>query len=165
MESNDKLKEIDIKNCIFYYFDDMIKIEDLDLDNILINKKSYENILFYNISYKDLIIKPLCITFGKMDGFIIVYNGTRYLVLFESEIQDSNYSKTRYLISIKLGITYIISHNYTKVKVDSYKSLPLAKTITFHNIIILIESIWNKDKNNYYYKIFLEKASYDSPKN
>ena len=38
MISNDKLKEIDIKNCKCYYFDDIIKIEDFDLDNILIDK-------------------------------------------------------------------------------------------------------------------------------
>ena len=27
-----------------YYFDDIIKIEDFDLDNIIIDEKSYENI-------------------------------------------------------------------------------------------------------------------------
>ena len=34
MEINDKLKEIDIKNSTCYYFDDMIKFEDLDLGDI-----------------------------------------------------------------------------------------------------------------------------------
>ena len=58
-----------------------------------------------------------------------------------------------------------MSHNYSKIKVDSYDSLPLEKTLTFHNVIILIKSIWNKDKNNCYYNIFLEKVSYQSPKN
>ena len=38
MESNNKLKEIDIKNCTCYYFDDIIKIEDFNFD-ILINEK------------------------------------------------------------------------------------------------------------------------------
>ena len=37
MNKNDKLKEIDIKNRR-YYFDDKIKIEDLDLDNILLDE-------------------------------------------------------------------------------------------------------------------------------
>ena len=32
MESNDELKEIDIKNRTCYYFDDIIKIEDFDFD-------------------------------------------------------------------------------------------------------------------------------------
>ena len=38
MRSNDKLKEIDIKNRMCYYFDDIIQIEDFDLDNILIGE-------------------------------------------------------------------------------------------------------------------------------
>ena len=112
MESIDKLKEIDIKNRTCYYFDDIIKIEDFDLNNILIDKKSYGNILVYNISYKSLIdYKPLRIRFSKIDGFIRVYDGTRYLVLFEREKYDSIYQRIRYLISLKSGITYIISHN------------------------------------------------------
>ena len=35
MESNDELKKIDIKNRTSYYFDDIIKTENVDLDNIL----------------------------------------------------------------------------------------------------------------------------------
>ena len=68
MESNDKLNEIDIRNRTCYYFDDIIEIQDFDLDNILIDEKSYENILFYNISYQRLIdTKPLRIRFDKID--------------------------------------------------------------------------------------------------
>ena len=33
MASSDELKEIDIKNHTYYYFDDIIQIEDLDLNN------------------------------------------------------------------------------------------------------------------------------------
>ena len=42
-----------IKNRTCYYFDDIIKLEDFSLDNILrkIDEKSHENILIYNISY------------------------------------------------------------------------------------------------------------------
>ena len=55
MDSNNESNEIDIKNGICYYFDDIIKIEDLGLDNILIDGKSYENLLGHNFSYKTLI--------------------------------------------------------------------------------------------------------------
>ena len=50
------------------------------------------------------------------------------------------------------------------MQVDSYDSLPLEKTLTFH-VIIFIKSVFNKDKNNYYYNIFLEKGLYQLPKN
>ena len=46
------------------------------------------------------------------------------------------------------------------MQVDSYNFLPLEKTITFHDVILLIKSVWNKDKNNYYYNIFLENVSF-----
>ena len=38
-----------------------------------------------------------------------------------------------------------------KIKVDSYDSLPIGETLTFHNVIILIKSILNKDQIHYYY--------------
>ena len=70
----------------FWLFDDTIKFEDFNIDNILINKKSYEIVLVYNISYKTLIgFKPWYIRFDKIDGFIRVYDGTRYLLLFGAE--------------------------------------------------------------------------------
>ena len=50
MESN-KLKEVDIECRRCYYFDDITKFEGFDSDNILIDEKSYENILIYDISY------------------------------------------------------------------------------------------------------------------
>ena len=74
---------------------------------------------------------------------------------------DSIYIRIRYLISVKNGITNMISHNYAKIKLDSYDSLPLEKTITFHDVTILIKSVFN---NNYYYNLFLERASYELPK-
>ena len=66
MDSNNELKEIDIKNRRCYHFNDIIKIKDFNLDNGLIYEKSFENILVYNISYKNLIAKPLRIRFSKM---------------------------------------------------------------------------------------------------
>ena len=119
MESNDKLKEIDIKNCKCYCFD-IIKIGDFDLGNILIDEKPHENILVYNVLYESSIdSKPLHIGFNKIEGFIRVCNGTKYLVLIGSEEYDSIYNRIRYLISVKSFTTYILAHNYAKIKVDS----------------------------------------------
>ena len=132
MESNEKF--------------DMIKMEDFYLDNISTDKKSYENILVYNISNKSLIdSKPLRIRFDKLDWFIRVYVGTWYLVLFGTEKYGYIYNRIRYLISIKSGITNIISHNYSKIKVDSHDSLPLEQAMTFQfgiNIKIITAIIY-----------------------
>ena len=108
--------------------------------------------------------KLLRIRFDKIDGFIKVYDGTRYLVLSRSEKYDFTYHKFRYLTGIKSDNTYVISHNYAKFKVDSYDSLPLEKTMTFDNVIILIKSVFNKNNNDYWSNIFLEKSSFELPK-
>ena len=132
-----------IKNRTCYYFDDIIKLG-FDLDNILIDEKSHGNILIYDISYKILIgPKPLRVRFFKIDGIIRIYDGTRYLTLFGSEKYEAIYSRIRCPISQKSGITYIFSHYFAKIKVDSYDSL--------HNVIIHIKSVLDK------YKFFFRK--------
>ena len=40
---NNELKKDCIKNITRYYFDDIIKLKDFDLDNVLIVDKSYKN--------------------------------------------------------------------------------------------------------------------------
>ena len=99
MESNDKLNEIDIKSRTCYYFGDLIKIDDFDFNDILIDEKSHENILVFIISYKHLL--NLCVLNS------IKYDGTRYLVLFGSEKYDSIYYRIRYIICVKSGVTYV----------------------------------------------------------
>ena len=74
-----------------------------------------------------MIAKPLRIRFGKIDRFIRVYDGTRYSELFGNEKYDSIYNRIKCLISVESGITYIISHDYAKIRVDSYDSLFLEK--------------------------------------
>ena len=48
---SNELKEIDIKNCT-HYFDGIININSLDIDNILLDQKPCENILIYHTRYK-----------------------------------------------------------------------------------------------------------------
>ena len=67
MESNEELKEINIRNRTCYHFFVIIKIEDFNFDNTLIHERSYKYILVYNILYKILIdVKPLRIRFDKI---------------------------------------------------------------------------------------------------
>ena len=49
---NNKFKKIFIKNSTCYFSDGIIKLEDFDIDNVLIDKKSHKNILIYAISHK-----------------------------------------------------------------------------------------------------------------
>ena len=67
------VKDISIKNQIYYFFDNIINIEYVDPNNTKIDGKSYRIILIYYIGYvtikKDLKIysvNPLYLIFGKV---------------------------------------------------------------------------------------------------
>ena len=86
MESKDELKEIDIKNRLCYYFDDIMggwdRNIDIDFSDISLGEKlckeKYENILIYDISYKTSTgAQPLRIRYDKIDGFVKILNGIR----------------------------------------------------------------------------------------
>ena len=99
-----------------YYFDDIIKIKDFDFIDILLDEKSYENILIYYVLYRTLIgAKPLCIMFDKVDGFIRNNSGTEYLVLFGSEKYNTIFNRIRCFLRLKSIISYIVSHDHTKI--------------------------------------------------
>ena len=118
-----------------YWFDDIIKFEDFDFDNTLIDEKSHPNILIYDILYKILIgPKPLHIRFSQVDGFIRVYYRSRFLVLFGINKYETIRNRIRYVIGVNGNIIYISLHYYAKVKVDFCNSLPLERTLTLHSV-------------------------------
>ena len=45
------IKQINIENRTYYFFNDMINIKDFDSSLIKIDKKSYKNIAIYNVGY------------------------------------------------------------------------------------------------------------------
>ena len=79
---------------------------------------------------------------------------------FGPEKYDASYNRIRYHISLKLGITYASFHNSARIKIDSYDFLALEKTLTIHNVIILIKSVFDNNQNHFYYNIFLKIFSY-----
>ena len=48
---SNKIKDIDIKNRTYYFFDDIINLKNFDSNIIKRDKKSYKIILIYYIGY------------------------------------------------------------------------------------------------------------------
>ena len=105
-----------------------MRVGDFNFDNILLNRKpfenSYENILIYlwHFIRNFYGCKSIMYLFDKIDKFIKIYDGSRYLVLFDPEKCDAVYDRIRYLISEKSGITYSISYNFARIRIDSFNS-------------------------------------------
>ena len=120
MKRKNVLKEINIKNRGCYYFDDIINGTKISFSDILLNKKSYENISVYSISFKTPTSpKPLRIRFDKIDGFITSLVGKiKHLVLFDYGLFDKICNKicNRFhdllMMSIKLSDIAILNKKH-----------------------------------------------------
>ena len=84
------------------------------------------------------------IRFNNIDK---AHNGIRRFALFDYGWFDKICDTIRYLISEESGIMDGINHNFGKIRIDSHNYILIEKILTFHNVIILITSIVNKDKN------------------
>ena len=94
-----------------------------------------------------------------------IYDRIRYLVLFYYGWFDKTCDRIKYLRSEKSGTTDSINHNFGRIRIDSYNTLPIEKILTILDVIILIKSVANKNKKEYYYNIFLEKGSHKDKSN
>ena len=68
----------------------MINIKNFNPSNVKTDEKSYKNILIYYIAYvtindskyvKIYSVNPLCLLFGKVNGYFEKINGNKYLTL------------------------------------------------------------------------------------
>ena len=82
------IKQINIKNKTYYFFNDMINIGDFDSNLLKIDKKSYKNIDIYYIRYITMTdfdyvkinsVNSLYLIVGEGDGYIEEKNGNKYL--------------------------------------------------------------------------------------
>ena len=61
MESKDELKEIDIKNCTCYYFEDKVNAIGMNFDNILLTKNYGKMFQFMTFHTKLQRVQKHCV--------------------------------------------------------------------------------------------------------
>ena len=83
-----KIKNIIIKNRTYYFFHDIIDIENVHTNNIKIDEKSYKKKFIYYIAYvtikeyvKNYSLNPLYLIFSYVNRYFEEINGNKYLTL------------------------------------------------------------------------------------
>ena len=96
---SNKVRDINLKKQTYYFFNDIINIENSDSNNIKIYEKSYKNILIHYIGYvtikecmKIYSVNPLYLIFRYVNGYFEEINGNKYLTLLpKNESTEKNF--------------------------------------------------------------------------
>ena len=84
------VKQIDIKNRTYYFYNDMINIKKFDSNLLKIDKKSYKDIGIYNIGY---------ITITKINDYENIYSvNSLYLIIAHASGYIEEKGVNRYLV-------------------------------------------------------------------
>ena len=96
-----EVKQINIKNWSYYFYNNIINLKKFDAD-LKIDKKSYKNISIYYIGYitkkkiddceKINSVNPLYVSIDHANGYIEEKNGIKYLI-FDSVDQNKELLK------------------------------------------------------------------------
>ena len=165
------IKQINIKNRTYYFFNDMINIEDFDSNLLKIDKLSYKNIDLYGIGY--IIMKsiseyesinsvnPLYFIVGEVDGYIEENNGSKYSVFTST---DKKYrelcNRIKNLIKTIGDKPSEYGKDFMKVKFNSDDNLPFNKLLKLCMLTIIVGSVFQED-NKYYPQTFLDECLYE----
>ena len=80
------MREIDIKNRMYYFFDGMINIKNLYHNDIKTDGKLHKNIFIYYIGYvTPNSVKPLYLIINTANGYIEENNKNKYLTLVPTD--------------------------------------------------------------------------------
>ena len=173
---NEKVKQINIKNRTYYFYSDITDVKDFDAKFLKIDKTSYKNIDIYYIGYiaikkiddYESSVNPLYLRINHASGYIEEKNGNKYLI-FDSV--DENKEVLKKYADVWDGIKNKIKaingdkendygKDYMKIKFNSDDDLPLNKLLKFHNITIIIRSVFS-EYGKFYPQLFLDDALYE----
>ena len=107
------VKQIDIKNRTYYFYNDMINIKNFDPILLKIDKKSYKNIGIYNIGYITIkkiddyeniySVNPLYLIIAHANGYI-EEKGVNIYLIFDSTDENKELLKNVMMFLMKIGI-------------------------------------------------------------
>ena len=163
------IKSLRIKNQSYYYWYDVIFIDDFNIKFFKITKRGsraridiyYIGYLVNKLEYDINSMKPLYLNVKSLLGSIEKIDGSndRYLVIDKSNIKVINVFNTlREYIENKIILDKI--DGFDKIRFSSDIDLPLVTLIQFKILTIITRCIIKKD-GKYYPEIYLDECMYD----
>ena len=173
-------KQINIKNRIYCFYNDIIDLKNFDAGLLKIDKISYKDINIYNTGYvtKKKIgdcmninsVNPLYLGITHANGYIEEKDMNKYLVFNSTDENKELLKKYNDVFNgIRDKIKEINSNDcdyekdYMKIKFNSDDDLPLNKSLKFSLMTITIRCVFKED-NELYPQVFLDDTLYELQK-
>ena len=109
------IKQINIKNRTYYFYNDIVDIENFDSSMLKLDKKSYKDIGIYNIGYITIkkigdckninSVNPLYLRTTHASGNIEEINGDKYIV-FDSIDKNKELSLHFHIMTITIRYVF-----------------------------------------------------------
>ena len=173
-----EVKQINIKNQTYYFYNDIIDLKDFDAKLLKIDKKSYKNIDIYYIGYITIkkiddyesiySVNPLYLRIGHASGYIEEKTGNKYLIFDSVDENKGVLKKIRRCLGWNKNKIKAINgdkendyeKDYMKIKFNSDDDLPLNKLLKFHLMTIIIRCVFSED-GKLYPQLFLDDTLYE----
>ena len=171
------IKQINIKTRTYYFYNDIIDLENFKSNLLKIDKKSYKDIGIYNIGYITIkkiddyeniySVNPLYLIIAHASGYIEEKGVNKYLV-FDSTDENKELLKKYNDVwnGIRDKIKEISSNecdykkDYMKIKFNSGDNLLLNKPLKFRNMAITTRSVFEED-GKLFLQVFLDDILYE----
>ena len=168
----EKVKELNIKNRTYYYFNDIIDIKDFQSNLLKIDKKQHKDIDIYYIGYITIKkfgdcenmhnVNHLYLLIYSATGYFKEKNSEKYLVIDSTEKYEEVFSGIKKEIeTINGGEELIYEKDYAKIGVNTDNDVPLNKQLKFPTLTITIRCLFQKDKE-LDPQIYLDECLYES---
>ena len=171
------VKLINIKNRTYYFYNDIIDLENFISNLLKIDKKSYKDVGIYNIGYVTIkkigdckniySVNPLYLRIGHANGYIEEINESKCII---SDSANENKELLKKCNDVFNGIRDKIKEicnyecdyekDYMKIKFNSDDNFPLNKPLKFHLMSITIRSVF-EEEGKLYLQVFLDDTLYE----
>ena len=155
-----EVKEINIKNQTYYFFDDIIDIRNFHSNLLKIEKKSHKGIDIYYIGYVTIknfsdcenihSMNPLYLIIHPATGHFKAKKGEKYLIINSTEKCEEVFSGIRSEIkTLNGGKQLFYEKNYVRIGVNTDDNLPLKKPLKFPTLTIIIRCVFQEGEKLY----------------
>ena len=165
------IKELNIKNHTYYFFNGIINIQNFQSNLLKIDKKHCKDFDIYYIGYITIkqidncknihSVNPLCLMMDPATGYFTEKNGEKYLILDTIAKFEEVFSGIKSEIeTIHGGGKMYFEKHYARAGVNTNDNISLNKKLKFPFITIIIRCVFQNGKK-LCLQVYLDECLYE----